>query len=416
MAHDDRQSFATLAIHVGSEPDRSTGAVVAPISLATTFAQAELGHPNGSQDPNSWGKGFEYSRTGNPTRGAFERAMAAVERGNYASAFCKKPFYEIYVNTINLFLLASGIAAISAVLSLFSAGDHIVCIDDVYGGSQRLFRRLLTEHVKMEFTFVDMSDMRNITSACKPNTKLIWVESPTNPTLRITDIRAVAAIAKEHKAIMVVDNTFFTPFFQNPLDLGADIVVHSVTKYIGGHSDVVMGAVILRDESLFHRLRFVQNSVGSVPSPFDCYMALRGLKTLHVRMKEAASNALAVASFLEQHAAVQKVLYPGLASHPQHALCTTQASGFGAMVTFYLKGDINTTRVFLKALKVFTLAESLGAVESLAECPAIMTHASVPPEVRAQLGISDTLIRLSVGIEGIEDLLQDLKSALELLV
>ena len=389
--------FATLAVHVGSEPDPRTGAVTVPISLATTFAQPTLGVLNGLDDANSHGKGYEYSRTGNPTRGAFERALAAVERGKHGVAF------------------ASGLSATATLLHTLKTGDHVLCIDDVYGGTQRLFRQIVGPGAGVEFDFIDMSSPDSVADALTPATKMIWIETPTNPTLKVTDIRAVVSAIKSRgrdDIWVVVDNTFMSPYLQNPLTLGANIVLHSVTKYIGGHSDVVMGAVVVNDDLIWQRLKYMQNAVGSVPSPFDCYLALRGLKTLHVRMDAAMRNAMALSLFLETHEKVQAVTYPGLKSHPQHEICKSQASGFGAMITFFLKGGIAETTSFLGALKLFTLAESLGAVESLAECPAVMTHASVPPEVRKQLGISDSLVRLSIGIEHLEDLQEDLSQAL----
>lgn len=349
--------FATVVVHAGNEPDPRTGAVVPPISLATTFAQKGLGQVNGVEDPNSFGKGYEYSRTGNPTRGAFERAIAAVEQGQYGIAF------------------SSGLAATSAILQTLLSGDHVVCIDDVYGGTQRLFRRVAHPGSNLDFTFLDMSDPSKVKAAITPKTKLIWLESPTNPTLKITDIRAIADVIKEtgRKDLwLVVDNTFMSPYLQNPLVLGADIVLHSVTKYIGGHSDVVMGALVTDDAEINQKLKFVQNSVGSVPAPFDCYLALRGLKTLHVRMDAAQKNAEAIAQFLENHPKVEKVIYPGLASHPGHEIAKKQTSGFGAMITFFVKGGIEEASTFLASLQLFTLAESLGAVESLAESPAVM--------------------------------------------
>lgn len=386
--------FATRVIHVGSEPDPTTGAVVVPISLATTFAQPTPGAAPGKGSELSYHRGFEYSRTGNPTRAAFERALAAAERGKHGVAF------------------ASGMAATVTLLHLLKAGDHVVCIDDVYGGTQRYFRRIATPMCAMEFDFVDMGVAGALEGALKPTTRMIWLETPTNPTLKITDIAAVAALAHARGILLVVDNTFMSPFFQNPLTLGADIVMHSVTKYINGHSDVVGGVVATNSDELADRLRFLQNGMGCVPAPFDCYLALRGLKTLHVRMERHAANAMAVATMLEGHAAVERVVYPGLASHPQHAIAKAQMSGFGGMITFYIRGGITGSRTFLENLKVFTCAESLGAVESLAESPVIMTHASVPPEVRAKLGISDSLVRLSVGIEAIEDIMADLHGAL----
>lgn len=377
----------------------------------------------GGDFANSFGNGFEYSRTGNPTRGAFERQIAAVENGRFGLAF------------------ASGMAATSAVIHLIKTGDHVVCIDDVYGGTQRkwlicswdlcseprtgrltslrsdavfagYFRRVVAPTAGVNFTFIDIADGAAVEAAITPETKMVWIETPTNPTLKLVDIASVAEVTKKHGVTLVVDNTFMSPYFQNPLDLGADIVVHSVTKYIGGHSDVVMGVVITNSEEVNTRLRFLQNGIGAVPSPFDCYMAMRGLKTLHLRMEAAARNAQAIAEFLEAHELVDKVIYPGLASHPQHAIAQTQMHGFGAMITFYLRGGIENASKFLSALKVFTLAESLGAVESLAESPVIMTHASVPPEHRALIGITDNLIRLSIGVEAQPDLLADLEQAI----
>ena len=395
--------FATKAIHVGSEPEPTTGAVVAPISLATTYAQASLGSLAGVDDPNSVGKGYEYQRTGNPTRGAFERAMAAVENAKYGIAF------------------SSGLGATTSIMMTLSSGDHVICIDDVYGGTQRMFRRVMEGQFGVKFTFMDLSDADAIVAAIRPETKMVWMESPTNPTLKVSDIRMVSDAVKKQAnrpdVTIVMDNTFATCYLQNPLDLGADIAFHSVTKYIGGHSDVVMGALCLNDEELWDKLKFQQNSAGATPAPFDCYMALRGLKTLHVRMEAAMANATAIANFLESSPElVEKTLYPGSASHPNAAIVKKQMRGGGAMITFFVKGGIKEAGDFLRNLKVFTLAESLGAVESLAECPAVMTHASVPADKRRELGISDNLIRLSVGIEHIDDLLSDIKQALNIAV
>jgi cystathionine gamma-lyase len=392
-------NFATKAIHVGSEPDPITGAVVPPISLATTYAQAQLGELAGQNDPNSWTMGYEYQRTGNPTRGAFERAIGAVENGKYAIAF------------------SSGLGATTSICLTLSTGDHVICIDDVYGGTQRQFRRVMQGQFGVNFTFMDLADQAAIVAAIKPETKMLWLETPTNPTMKVTDIakvaEAVKVMANRPDIFIVADNTFGTPYLQNPLDLGADIVMHSVTKYIGGHSDVVMGVIALNDDALYQKVKFQQNSAGATPAPFDCYMALRGLKTLHVRMEAAMKNAMTIATFLETNPQfVEKVAYPGLASHPNHDIVKKQMRGGGAMVTFFINGGLEEAGVFLKSLKLFTLAESLGAVESLAECPAVMTHASVPVEERKKLGLTDNLIRLSVGIEHIDDLLADLKQAL----
>jgi cystathionine gamma-lyase len=386
--------WGTRAIHVGSEPDVN-GAVVPPISLSTTFAQSELGGAKeGASHPSSYGDGFEYSRSANPTRGCFERQVAACESAKWGLAY------------------ASGLAATTGIMQTLKSGDHVLCIDDVYGGTQRLFRQFFAPEIS--FTFIDMNNVDQVIGAIQDNTKMIWIESPTNPTLKVTNISEVSKRAHERNKdiVVVVDNTFMSPYLQNPLVLGADVVMHSVTKYIGGHSDVVMGCVCVNSDTLHQRLRWLQNACGSVPAPFDCYMALRGLKTLHVRMEAAQANALKIASFLEEHPAVEKVHYPGLKSHPQHLLVQKQCRGPGAMVSFVLRAGLVGSQVFLKNVKVFTLAESLGAVESLAECPAIMTHNSVPPEQRAKLGISDGLIRLSCGIEHVDDLLADLKAAI----
>lgn len=400
----------TLA--TSSDPDQHsrtlmenpTGAVVPPISLATTFQQAHPGQATAPEDPNSFGLGYEYSRTGNPTRGALERAIAAAEHARYCVAY------------------SSGSAATSAVVHCLEHGSHIVCVDDVYGGTQRYFRRIVTPTMGMTIEFVDMSTSSSENSDSPlslefaPQTKLVWLETPTNPTLKITDIAKVAAVTKKQNCLLAVDNTFCSPYFQNPLSLGADLVVHSVTKYIGGHSDVVMGVVCTNREDLYQKLRFTQNGVGAVPSPFDCFLAHRGLKTLHLRMEAAARNAHAIALFLQSHEGVQKVVYPGLSSHPQHELAKRQQHGFGAMITFYCKGGRKEAAVFLKHLRVFALAESLGAVESLAESPSLMTHASVPDEQRAKLGINDSLIRLSIGVESCRDLIDDLRNSLVVLV
>jgi cystathionine gamma-lyase len=380
-----QQGFATTAIHAGTKPDPITGAVVTPISLATTFVQRSPGEHTG----------YEYSRTGNPTRAAFESCIAALEHAKYGLAF------------------ASGSATTVTVINMLNSGDHVISVDDVYGGTNRYFDKVARVANKLEFSMVDFGVEGAFEAAIKPNTKLVWLETPTNPTLKVVDIAAIAAIAKKRNLIVVVDNTFASPYLQNPLDQGADIVVHSVTKYLGGHSDVVMGVLATNDEALYTKLKFLQNSIGAIPAPFDCYMALRGVKTLPLRMREHCRNAHAVAQFLEKHPLVDKVLYPGLESHPQHAIAKKQMRGFGGMVTFFLKGGLAESRTWLENLKLFALAESLGAVESLAEHPAIMTHASVPADQRKALGISDSLIRLSVGCEDLEDILADLNNAFD---
>ncbi len=383
------RSFATNAIHIGSEPDPHTGAVVPPLSLSSTFAQKSPGVP--------FPAGHEYARTSNPNRIAFERAIAAAEAGTHALAF------------------ASGSATLATIFELLVPSDHVVTGDDIYGGSTRYFRRVAMPK-GFEIAFVDTTDVAAVTAAFKPNTKLLWLETPTNPTLKVSDIAALAAAAHRHNPAMLVavDNTFLSPFNQRPLELGADIVSNSVSKFIAGHDDVVMGALATRNEALFQRLKFLQNAIGSVPSPFDCFLAHRGLKTLAARMALHNSNAQRIAAFLEAHPKVARVAYPGLKSHPQHELAARQQSGFGGMITFWLKGDLKHARQFLEAIKgPFTLAESLGGVESLIEHPAIMTHSSVPAEQRAALGISDSLVRLSVGIEDVADIECDLAQALE---
>lgn len=375
--------FATLAIHAGQEPDPTTGAVMTPIYQTSTFAQASPGEH----------KGYVYARGTNPTRNAYQKCLAALEGGKYGIAF------------------SSGCAATSAVIQLLKSGDHILSCDDVYGGTFRVIDKVFKRQ-GIEASFADLSDSSKVGSLFKPNTKILWIESPTNPMLKVLDIAALAAEAKKRGIITVVDNTFASPYFQRPLDLGADLVVHSVTKYLNGHSDVVGGAVITNDSKLHDELKFIQNAVGAVPGPMDSFLVMRGLKTLAVRMERHAQSALAIAQMLEKHPKVEKVIYPGLESHPQHALAKKQMMGFGGMITFFIRGGLPEARSFLEKVKVFTLAESLGGVESLIEHPAIMTHASIPAEIRRQTGILDNLIRVSVGIEDLEDLKEDLKQAL----
>lgn len=374
--------FATIAIHAGQDPEPRTGAVTVPISLATTFVQPTPGVHTG----------YEYSRTGNPTREAFEKQIAAVENGKFGIA------------------LASGSAAIATILHLLDAGSHVISVDDVYGGTQRYFKRIATNTNGLSFSFIDFNIEGEFEKTITEKTKLVWLETPTNPTLKISDMKKVAAICKQKNILLVVDNTFMTPYFQKPLDLGADIVMHSITKYINGHSDVVGGVIVTNSEELHTKFKFLQNGLGAILSPFDSYMAMRGLKTLHLRMEAHQKNAQAIAEYLEGHELVDKVVYPGLKSHPQYEIAQAQTSGNGGMITFFIKGGMDESRVFLENLKLFALAESLGAVESLAEHPAIMTHASVAPEIRAKLGISDSLIRLSVGVENLEDLKADLEA------
>ena len=376
---DSKHRIETLAIHAGQAPDPTTGAIMTPVYLTSTYVQ----------DGPGGHKGFEYSRTRNPTRDALEGCLAALEGGRHGLAF------------------ASGLAATDAVLHLLSAGDHVVHSDDVYGGTFRIFDKVHRRH-GVSFDAVDMTDPARVERALRPETRLIWIETPTNPMLKLVDLAAVAAIARRHGARTVVDNTFATPFFQRPLEQGIDVVVHSTTKYLNGHSDVVGGAIVTSDDELHARLAFLQNAVGGVPSPMDAFLVLRGLKTLPVRMERHAANALALASFLQGHPQVEQVIYPGLPSHPQHALARRQMSGFGGMLTFVIRGGLPAATAFLRAVRIFACAESLGGVESLIEHPAIMTHASVPAATRAALGISDGLIRVSAGIEAVEDLKDDL--------
>ncbi len=375
--------FGTLAIHAGQEPDAATGAVMTPIYQTSTYAQESPGKH----------KGYEYSRTDNPTRTAYQACVAALEGGKHALAF------------------SSGLAATDGILHLLKSGDHVVCGDDVYGGTFRIFDKVFTK-MGISFSFVDCSDLQKAEAAFKPNTKLFWIETPTNPMLKVLDIAALTAIAKRKGAVSVVDNTFMSSYFQKPLSLGADIVVHSVTKYMNGHSDVVGGVLATNRPDLYEQLKFLQNAIGAVPAPMDCFLVMRGLKTLHVRMERHAANAMEIARLLEKHPKVDRVIYPGLESHPQHAIARKQMTGFGGMITFFLKGGLPEARAFLEKVKIFTLAESLGGVESLIEHPAIMTHASIPAETRKQLGIHDNLVRISAGIEDVADLKKDLIQAL----
>ena len=375
--------FATKAIHAGQEPDPSTGAVMTPIFQTATYAQAGLGQH----------KGYEYSRTGNPTRAALEACIAELEDGRYGLAF------------------ASGMAAEAAILSKLNAGDHIVSCNDLYGGSYRILEQVMRRY-NVEASYVSVGDVAAYEKAIRPNTKMIWLETPTNPLLRLVDIKAVAALAHRHKLLVVVDNTFASPYFQQPLKLGADIVIHSTTKYINGHSDVIGGAVVLNNEKVYEEIKFYQNAAGGVPSPFDSWLTLRGIKTLAVRMRQHEENARAIAAFLAEHPRVEKVYYPGLVSHPDHELAKRQMSGFGGMVSFQFKGSRADVNKIASHFQIFALAESLGGVESLVCHPASMTHGSIPKDIREARGITDTLLRLSVGIEDIEDLLGDLEQAL----
>ncbi|MBT8067072.1 MAG: cystathionine gamma-synthase [Gammaproteobacteria bacterium] len=384
MSNKKKQKFATRTIHAGQSPDPSTGAIMPPIYATSTYVQSSPGVH----------QGYEYSRTQNPTRMAYERCIADLESGSHGFAF------------------ASGMAATGTILELIDSGDHVIAMDDLYGGTRRLFSGVRTRSAGLDFAYADLSDLKQVESAFKDNTRLVWIETPTNPLLKIVDISAVAKLAKANNAIVVVDNTFATPYLQRPLELGADIVMHSATKFINGHSDMVGGIVATADEDLAERLAYLQNSIGSVAGPFDSFLALRGVKTLDVRMQRHCESAMRIAEWLENDDRVDSVLYPGLKSHPQHALASSQMDGFGGIVTFFIDGDMETARRFLERCEVFSLAESLGGVESLVDHPAIMTHASVPEKERAALGISDQLIRLSVGIEAVEDLLADLDRAL----
>jgi cystathionine gamma-lyase len=380
-----RPGLGTLAIHAGQAPDPSTGAVMTPIYATSTYAQSSPGVH----------QGFEYTRTHNPTRFAYERCVAGLEGGTRGFAF------------------ASGLAATSTLLELLDSGDHVVAMDDLYGGSYRLFERVRRRSAGLSFSFVDMTDPAKFEAAITPKTKLVWIETPTNPLLKIVDIAAIAAIAKKRGLLVAVDNTFASPALQRPLEHGADLVMHSATKYLNGHSDMVGGMLVVGDNAeLAEQLAFLQNSVGAVQGPFDSFLALRGLKTLHLRMKAHCENAQALAEWLQSHPAIEAVIYPGLASHPHHALAKRQMDGFGGMLSVRVKGGLDGAKRFCERLELFTLAESLGGVESLVNHPAIMTHASIPPARRAELGIADSLVRLSVGVETLDDLRADLEHAL----
>lgn len=384
MHHDHAHGFATKAIHAGQTPDPATGAIMTPIYQTSTYVQKSPGVIVGE---------YDYSRAANPTRTAIEANLAALEGGKHGLCF------------------SSGVAATGVVLHTLSAGDNVLLCDDVYGGTNRLFHRVFKQ-LGIETTLVDMTDLSKLEAAFKPNTKLVWVETPTNPTLKIIDIAAVSKAAKAKGALVAVDNTFATPYLQNPLALGADIVCHSTTKYIGGHSDTIGGALIVNDDELHRKLKFIQLSEGAVPGILECFLLLRSTKTLHIRMERHCANAKRIAGYLSEHKAVERVIYPGLESHPQHAIAKKQMRDFGGMVTIYLKDGLDKARTMLERVKIFALAESLGGVESLIEHPAIMTHASVPADQRAKLGISDGLVRLSVGIEDAQDLIADLDQAL----
>lgn len=378
--------FATKAIHAGITPDPSTGAIMTPIFQTSTYVQRSPGDH----------KGYEYSRTQNPTRDTLQANLAALENGKHGLCF------------------SSGLAAIDAVIKLLEPGDEVIAANDLYGGTYRIFKKVF-EKYGIRFHFTGMGDVNEIRPLINEKTRLLWVETPTNPMMNIIDIRRVADIAREHNLLLAVDNTFATPFLQNPLDLGADIVMHSVTKYLGGHSDVVMGALVLNDDTLHERLAFLQNSCGATPGPQDCFLVLRGIKTLHLRMERHCENGEKIARFLKDHPYVDKIYWPGFEDHPNHDIAASQMRGFGGMISFTLKGD-DKEKAFrvMERFRYFSLAESLGGVESLANHPATMTHASIPREDRIKVGLLDSLIRLSVGVEDAEDLIGDLTQALEI--
>ena len=380
------QHFGTRAIHAGQTPDPSTGAIMTPIYATSTYVQESPGVH----------KGYEYSRSQNPTRMAYERCVADLEGGTAGFAF------------------ASGLAAMATILDTLDTGSHVVCGDDLYGGTFRLFERVRKRSAGLDFTFVDMSVPGRIEAAVTPKTRMLWIETPSNPLLKLCNIAQIASFAKSRGIVTVADNTFASPYIQRPLESGFDLIVHSATKYLNGHSDIVGGiAVVGPNQELSDKLKFLQNAVGAIAGPFDSFLALRGLKTLHLRMQRHCENALQLAQWLEQHPRVERVIYPGLASHPQHDLAKKQMSGFGGMISMYLQGDIENARKFLEKCRIFALAESLGGVESLIEHPAIMTHASMPQDQRNAVGITETLVRLSVGVEDVRDLQSDLESALD---
>lgn len=385
MSKNKALHFDTMSIHAGQHPDPSTGAVMTPIYLTSTYIQQSPGQH----------QGFEYSRSQNPTRFAYERCVAGLEQGKAGFAF------------------ASGMAAVSTVLELLDHGDHVVAMDDLYGGTFRLFDKVRRRTAGLDFSFIDMTDLASVEQAITAKTKMIWLETPSNPLLKLVDIAKIAQIAKQHNIVVVADNTFATPWIQNPLLLGADIVLHSATKYLNGHSDVVNGIVVVGDnDELIEQMSFLQNSIGAIAGPMDSFLALRGVKTLALRMERHCQSAATIAAWLEAHPQIEKVIYPGLESHPQHQLAKQQMKAFGGMISAVVKGGLEASTKFLERCEIFALAESLGGVESLIEHPAIMTHASVPAEHRAKIGIDDGLVRLSVGIEHVDDLIGDLERAL----
>ena len=374
--------FATKSIHSGQEADKQTGSVIVPIYQTSTYLQKELGKP----------QEYEYSRTGNPTRTALETSLASLENGTGGLAF------------------GSGMAAISSIVTLLDPGDHVIVCDDVYGGTYRLFEQILRKY-GLSFSYVDATDISNVSKEITDKTKMVWLESPTNPLMKLIDITSISELCSKKEIISVVDSTFTTPYIQTPLDLGATIVVHSTTKYLGGHSDVIGGALVTSDDDIFSKLKFIQNAIGAIPGPFDSWLILRGIKTLSIRMERHSYNAKIISENLQDNSKVSSVKYPGLSDHPQYDLALKQMNDFGGMISFELKGGLKQAKKFLETVEIFTLAESLGGVESLIEHPAIMTHASIPPKVRLKQGISDNLIRLSVGIEDVNDLIDDLDQA-----
>ena len=382
----NKQGFETRAIHAGQEPDPTTGAIMTPIYTSSTYVQESPGVH----------KGYDYSRSVNPTRKALEACIADLEGSSFGYAF------------------ASGMAASATVLELLDSGDHVIAMDDLYGGTYRLFENVRKRSAGLNFTFCDLSDLDTLEDSLNEKTRMIWIETPTNPLLKIADLEAISTFAKKNNLISVCDNTFCSPFVQNPLELGFDVVVHSATKYLNGHSDLIGGVVVCSQEKedLANELLYLQNAVGSIMNPFDSFLLLRSLKTLPVRMERHCSSAQTIASYLESHDSIEKVIYPGLISHPQHEIAKKQMNGFGGMISVVLKGGLTSATSFLERTNLFSLAESLGGVESLIEHPAIMTHASIPAEIREEIGISDGLVRLSVGIESIEDLLEDIDNAL----
>jgi len=387
--------FGTKLVHGGNYPDEITGNIVPSISLGTTFVQKEPGVKPGKLDPNSYGTGYFYSRQANPTRGALERAIAISENAKESIVF------------------SSGMAAISTVIQLLKSGDHVITMNDLYGGTSSYFRDIASKSNGIKFSFIDVDNITLLESSINKKTKLIWLESLSNPLLKTPDIKKIIKIAKSKGCLVAIDSTFSSPYLINPLELGVDIVVHSATKFIGGHSDILMGVIVCNDEQLIKKIRFIQTGIGAVPSPFECYLTMRGLKTLHLRMKASQLNSLLIAKYLESHPLIDKIIYPGLKSYKYYDLYKEQFRGPGTIMSIYLKGDIKNVKLFLENLKIFSLAVSLGAVESLICSPSLMTHAIVPSKIREELGITDNLLRISIGIEDFNDLINDLDQALD---